>query len=153
MGELLCLALSRIVCLLPACSDLLHAVAFIDVYLSCSGWLQSRKQLDTGGYTEVESITSRSSDDSLSENPTKRVGKDPEERSHTATGSIGKGYGASWLLQYTTLFRRSLKVRRFEALSLQDFAQCICVAVLSGQPPFPAFFSSQHRLRLTYQAA
>lgn len=42
------------------------------------------------------------------------------------------GYGASWLLQYTVLFRRALKVRRFEALSLQDLAQCVVVAVLSG---------------------
>ena len=44
-------------------------------------------------------------------------------------------YGASWPQQYSILLRRALKVRRFEALSIQDLVQCVCVSVLSGPPP------------------
>lgn len=96
--------------------------------------LQSRKQLESQVFDTHDDLLNSSSEDSSPE-AIKRGNKDPEERNRPAgTATIAsEGYGASWPLQYTTLFRRALKVRRFEALSLQDFAQCVCVAVLSGQ--------------------
>lgn len=64
----------------------------------------------------------------------KRWAKGP---SPNANAMIAKeAYGASWGLQYVTLLRRALKVRRFEALSVQDMTQAIAVAVLAG-PPLP----------------
>lgn len=83
-----------------------------------------------------------STQDSMSTTSFERTSgsRDPEEGNHpTVVAGASDGYGASWLMQYTVLFRRALKVRRFEALSLQDLAQCICVSVLSGTP-FPAKF-------------
>ena len=88
--------------------------------------------MDPRVYDTSDSLLSTSD---LSTEPMKRTSKDPEEGNKAVgTAAIAKdAYGAPWLLQYTTLFRRALKVRRFEALSLQDFAQCVCVSVLSGE--------------------
>lgn len=43
-------------------------------------------------------------------------------------------WGASYLLQLTVLFERSLKTRRFETLSTQDLVQYIIVGILAGGP-------------------
>lgn len=95
--------------------------------------MQSRKQIETTRVFDTSDSMNSSTD---SEDAAKRIGRDPEEGNKPlGTVAITKdAYGSPWLLQYTVLFRRALKVRRFEALSLQDFAQCICVAVLSGRP-------------------
>lgn len=97
--------------------------------------VQSRKMLNSQVFDTTDDLLNSSSEDSASDGA-KKGNKDPEERNRPAgTAAIAsEGYGASWPLQYTTLFRRALKVRRFEALSLQDLAQCVCVAVLSGLP-------------------
>ena len=52
----------------------------------------------------------------------------------------GKQYrwGAPYSLQLRILLQRTLKTRRFEALSHLDFIQFIIVGVLAGQPPLPS---------------
>lgn len=43
-----------------------------------------------------------------------------------------KEYGSSWTMQYVILFRRAIKVRRFEALAIQDLVQFVGLGILAG---------------------
>ena len=56
----------------------------------------------------------------------------PAAEASPEAGKNDRGYGASWTMQYITLFRRAIKVRRFEALSIQDLTQIVVVGVLAG---------------------
>ena len=44
-------------------------------------------------------------------------------------------WGAPYKLQLRVLFTRTLKTRRFEALSTRDFLQFLVVGVLAGESP------------------
>ena len=46
-----------------------------------------------------------------------------------------EAYGASWPMQYQILLQRTLKVRRFETLKIQDVGQYGALAVLAGELP------------------
>ena len=97
--------------------------------------LQSRKVLDSAMDT---SSSSASSDDIELRKTTPPGGFLPGQMSAemvAAAKKKDKAYGASWPMQYVTLFRRAIKVRRFEALSVQDLAQTLCVSVLGGMLP------------------
>ena len=97
-------------------------------------WLQSRKHL--------QAIAGSLDDDSPPSSSDSFVVEDVETGKGRRSGggvpdnaAIARdGYGASWPQQYSILLRRALKVRRFEALSIQDMVQCVCVSVLSGLP-------------------
>lgn len=116
-------------------ANLLLSIQCLVAYQHLLSVLQSRKQLEARVYDTADSLSSSRGSESSDSKPPAR---DPEEgyRPSGTTVVSKDAYGSPWLLQYTTLFRRALKVRRFEALSLQDFAQCICVAVLSGKHVF-----------------
>ena len=58
------------------------------------------------------------------------------------TGPGSSRWGASYPLQLTVLFERSLKTRRFETLSTQDLVQYIIVGVLAGGPQSCSLWSS-----------
>ena len=107
--------------------------------------LQSRKKLDsvvpleeddtragssTSGDTDAEGKPVAGEESGGIINRSKRWAKGPNPNANAAIQQ--DAYGASWQLQYTTLLRRALKVRRFEALSIQDLAQFVCIAVLGG---------------------
>ena len=98
--------------------------------------MQSRKNMDTG---DIYSSGS-SSDDAGNYKPQHDATWAPPKVSQevVTADKKDKGYGASWAMQYVTLFRRAIKVRRFEALSIQDLAQTVCVSVLGGTPSPPS---------------
>ncbi|KAL4855816.1 ABC transporter G family member 22 [Chlorella vulgaris] len=57
------------------------------------------------------------------------------DRSQTGLAAQKAGasrWGASYWTQFTTLFVRAIRVRRFETLSQQDLAQFLCVAAVCG---------------------
>lgn len=56
------------------------------------------------------------------------------QNSKNASNSMGnfEDSGASWIGQYCILVQRAIKVRRFEALALQDLSQCLAIAILAG---------------------
>ena len=103
--------------------------------------MQSRKNLATHSSLDEE-VVSRGSLDSAAEPPadgqwSKRWTKGPSPSGNAMIAQ--ESYGASWPLQFTTLLRRALKVRRFEALSIQDMAQAVALAVLGGTQPILLF--------------
>lgn len=110
---------------------------------------QSRKKIDTVVPLEDEDNARTSTSTSevgseaggkpaAQEGWSKRWAKGPSPNANQAISQ--EAYGASWQMQYVTLLRRALKVRRFEALSIQDLAQAVAVAVLGGAQPNPQPF-------------
>jgi ABC-type multidrug transport system ATPase subunit len=87
---------------------------------------ESRKHLDrTKASLDLSTPSTSSVDDDV------EVGKGGKDFSTTDIAPKER-YGASYIAQYQILLRRALKVRRFEALSLQDIVQFILVSVLAG---------------------
>ena len=88
--------------------------------------LQSRKKLTSGKPSfDLDTPSTSASEEDVelgkSDKGFKMTDIAPKER-----------YGASYVAQYQILLRRALKVRRFEALSLQDIVQFVVVSILAG---------------------
>ena len=79
--------------------------------------------------------------------PSEDLGRDMEKPrgnswrpAPNANENIAKeAYGASWPMQFQILLQRTLKVRRFETLKIQDVGQYGALAVLAGELGFRAY--------------
>ncbi|EFN53135.1 hypothetical protein CHLNCDRAFT_32365 [Chlorella variabilis] len=65
-------------------------------------------------------------------NSSKVAGVDRSATGLAASAPGASRWGASYWTQFTTLFIRAVRVRRFETLSQQDLAQFLCVAAVCG---------------------
>ena len=95
--------------------------------------VQSRKTLDTAHDLSTDEISDIGP--GSGRHIDVEVGTSVDTEIGSGIAAQEKAYGASWFMQFQILFRRAIKVRRFEALALQDLSQALSISILAGSYP------------------